>query len=155
MHAIDIGVDEIWTAQKLTNFSAHSFVFRGCLVSSMEGLLQSLKAKDRRKQQEIMLLVGKEAKFAGKKLKWWKDQKVFFQGKVLDRHGQEFQELLDEAFEAMFEQNIGARTALLATGELELRHSIGKSDATRTILTEDEFTERLTRIRKSLQDELS
>jgi hypothetical protein len=55
----------------------------------------------------------------------------------------------------MFEQNIGARTALLATGELELRHSIGKSDATRTILTEDEFTERLTRIRKSLQDELS
>jgi hypothetical protein len=47
----------------------------------------------------------------------------------------------------MFEQNDTFRQALLATGNSPLTHSHGKSDPRYTILTEDEFTRVLTRLR--------
>lgn len=141
------------SASGLSNFSPRPFTFRGVECASMEGLLQSLKFKSADMQIHVCTLVGRAAKFKGKKKKWWRDQTLWWQGKPIKRNSQEYQDLLDEAFEALYTQNQAARRALLATGKAVLRHSLGKSDARRTVLTEQEFCSRLMRIRDRLAKE--
>lgn len=103
-------------------------------------------------QKHVCTLVGKKAKFKGKKKRWWREQKLYWQGKVIDRHSDEYQELLDRAFNALSE-NSGFRRALLATHNAVLTHSIGKKNPSETILTRNEFCSRLTKIRARLQQE--
>ena len=148
---MDIGAGKGWPESALSNFSPHPFIFRGFAVASMEGLLQSLKEKNPEMQRHVMTLVGRAAKFKGKKKKWWRTQTLWWQGEAIKRESEEFQKLLDEAFLAMFTQNTSARRALLASGKAVLQHSIGKSDPRQTVLTRAEFTSRLTRIREQLQ----
>ncbi len=137
-------------AAALSNFMPRPFKFRGIEVASMEGLLQSLKFKSPEMQVHVCTLVGLGAKFKGKKKKWWRDQTLWWQGKAIARDSQEYQDLLDEAFLALFTQNQAARRALLATRNATLRHSIGKSDPRQTVLTEREFCSRLEKIRSQL-----
>jgi len=121
----------------------------------MEGLLQSLKFSNPEMQKYVMTLVGRAAKFKGKKKNWRRTQTLFWQDKECDRHSDEYQQLLDEAFEAMFTQNESARNALLASGDAVLEHSIGKNNPKDTVLTRSEFCSRLTRIRARLRAELA
>jgi predicted NAD-dependent protein-ADP-ribosyltransferase YbiA (DUF1768 family) len=137
-------------AAELSNFTPRTFTFRGLLANSMEGLLQGLKFRDSEKQKQVMLLVGKAAKFKGKKQRWWLDQTLFWQGSEIKRDSEEFQLLLDEAFAALFTQNEGARATLLATGTAIITHTMGKQDPLTTVLTEQEFVSRLMRIRACL-----
>lgn len=134
----------------LSNFAARPFVFRGVECNSMEGLLQSLKFKEPEMQKHICTLVGKKAKFSGKNKNWQRTQILYWQGQEIKRDSQEYQELLDEAFETLFTQNEKAKAALLATGNATLRHSIGKRKINETVLTEREFCSRLTELRKRL-----
>src|SRR5262249_21324369 len=120
---MDIGSGHGYPAAALSNFSPHAFVFRGIPVASMEGLLQSFKEKTPDMQKHVMTLVGRAAKFKGKKKKWWRTQTLFWQGTPIDRHSDEYQALLDEAYTAMFTQNESARRALLATQNAVLTHS--------------------------------
>jgi len=101
-------------------------------------------------QKHVFTLVGRAAKFKGKPKKWWKEQVLWWQGNSFERGSQEYQDLLDEAFRALFSQNKKARNALLATREAVLTHRIGKNDSKRTVLTESEFVKRLTKIRGEL-----
>ena len=101
-------------------------------------------------QKEVCKLVGKAAKFKGKKKKWWRTQTLWWQGVEIARSSQEYQDLLDRAFNALA-QNNGFRTALLATGNAVLTHSIGKNKITETVLTRQEFCSRLTKIREGLK----
>jgi hypothetical protein len=117
----------------------------------MEGLLQSFKFSSPEEQVLVCALVGKKAKFKGKKKKWFLSQTLFWQGHEIDRHSEEFQSMLDEAFESMFSQCEAARSALLSTGNALLIHSMGKADPSMTVLTEQEFVSRLARIRAKLQ----
>jgi predicted NAD-dependent protein-ADP-ribosyltransferase YbiA (DUF1768 family) len=135
----------------LSNFSPHPFVFRGIQCASMEGLLQSFKFSSPEMQVHVCTLVGKAAKFKGKKKKWFRTQTLWWQGTEIDRHGEEYQQMLDEAFEAMFTQNESARRALLGSGNAVLTHSMGKNKESETVLTTREFCGRLTRIREKLQ----
>lgn len=146
---IDIGVTPGWPSNELTNFAPHGFWFDEVWCASMEGLLQAFKYEDVEKQKQVCLLVGKAAKFKGKKRNkvWKRLQKLWWQGKEFDRHSNEFQQLLDRAFAAMAEQCHNFRLALLATGQAVLEHSIGSSDPNNTVLTEVEFCSRLTVMR--------
>lgn len=150
---MDVGSGSSPFEDELSNFTARAFFFRGLPVASMEGLVQSFKFEDAERQRQIMLLVGVKAKGKGKKRKWWSTQTLWWQGKSIDRHSQEYQQLLDEAFEAMFSQNQQAAAALIATGDARLEHSIGKDDPHLTVLTKDEFTTRLMNIRMRLQQQ--
>ena len=96
-------------------------------------------------------MVGKKAKFKGKKRKWWLDQKLYWQGRPMDRQSDEFKAIVREAFDAL-STNEDFQKALLATGNKRLFHSMGKSDPTKTILTEEEFCTLLTEIRTRLQN---
>ena len=147
---MDIGSGTGWSSAALSNFAPHPFVIDGVECSSMEGFLQSLKYKEPDMQIEVCKLVGKAAKFKGKKKKWWRTQTLYWQGQEFKRDSQEYQDLLDRAFDALA-QNTGFQKALLATGKVTLTHSIGKSKETETVLTKQEFCSRLTKIRSNLQ----
>lgn len=149
---MDIGSGSGWPAAALSNFAPHPFVIDGVACASMEGFLQSLKFKEPEMQKEVCKLVGKAAKFKGKKKKWWREQTLHWQGQKLKRDSQEYQDLLDKAFLAL-SKNTSFQKALLATGDATLTHSIGKNKQSETVLTKQEFCSRLMKIRKELKDE--
>ena len=149
---MDIGSGTGWPSAALSNFAPHPFVIDGVECASMEGFLQSLKFKEPAMQVEVCKLVGKAAKFRGKKKKWWKTQTLYWNGVEYARDSEEYQELLDKAFDALA-QNTGFQKALLATNDSTLTHSIGKSKQQETVLTKQEFCSRLTKIRSKLQGE--
>ena len=150
---MDIGSGSGFPSSALSNFAPHPFIIDGIQCNSMEGFLQSLKFQNPEMQKTVCLLVGKAAKFKGKKKKWWKTQILYWQGKEFKRSGEEYQYLLDRAFNALA-QNSSFQRALLATGDAVLTHSIGKNKITETVLTRNEFCSRLTAIRTRLQKEL-
>lgn len=147
---MDIGSGTGYPSSALSNFAPHVFFIDGIQCNSMEGFLQSLKFKDPEMQKTVCLLVGKAAKFKGKKKKWYRTQTLYWQGKEIARDSDEYQQLLDRAFNALSE-NEGFRKALLATGNATLTHSIGKNKINETVLTKQEFCSRLMKIRKSLR----
>lgn len=149
---MDIGSGSGFPSAALSNFAPHPFVFDGVECNSMEGLLQSFKFSNPEMQREVCKLVGKQAKFKGKKKKWFKTQTLFWQGEEFKRDSEEYQELLDRAFDAL-STNEGFKRALLATGHSTLTHSIGKTKQSETVLTRTEFCSRLTAIRERLQCE--
>ena len=149
---MDIGSGSGFPSATLSNFAPHPFVIDGVECNSMKGFLQSLKFSNPEMQKEVCKLVGKAAKFKGKKKKWWRTQTLHWQGTEIPRDSQEYQDLLDRAFDALA-QNSGFRAALLATGNSVLTHSIGKTKITETVLTRQEFCSRLTKIREELRKE--
>ena len=149
---MDIGSGSGYPSSNLSNFSPHGFVIDGVECASMEGFLQSLKFQDPEMQKHVCTLVGKAAKFKGKKKKWWKTQTLYWQGEAIPRDSKRYQELLDKAFNALAE-NSSFRRALLATQNATLTHNMGKKKISETVLTKNEFTSRLTAIRNRLQKE--
>ena len=81
--------------EMLSNFFPHAFVIDGVSCASMEGFLQALKFDRVHVQEEVCTLVGKKAKFKGKKKKWFKTQTLWWLGKEIPRSSQEYQKLLD------------------------------------------------------------
>jgi predicted NAD-dependent protein-ADP-ribosyltransferase YbiA (DUF1768 family) len=149
---MDIGSGSGYPSAALSNFAPHPFVFDGVECNSMEGLLQSFKFSNPEMQKEVCKLVGKQAKFKGKKKKWFKTQTLYWQGEEFKRGSDEYQKLLDRAYDAL-STNESFKRALLATGNAMLTHSIGKTKQTETVLTRGEFCARLMKIRERLQNE--
>lgn len=148
--AIDISSTNKYPAGFLSNFTPYTFTFRGIEFTSMESLLQGLKFEGVETQNSVFQRVGVKAKLRGKKRKWYLDQTLYWQGTPIKRDSAEYQSLVKEAFEALA-QNTDFQKALLATGDKTLYHTIGKTDPTRTILTEEEFCEILTKVRTALK----
>lgn len=150
---MDIRSGRGYPSAALSNFAPHPFVFRGVQCNSMEGFLQSLKFKNPDMQKYVCTLVGFKAKCKGKGKDWYTTQKLWWDGISIDRHGKEYQDLLDEAYNCL-SKNSGFRSALLASGDAVLTHSIGQSNSSRTILTNSEFCGRLMAIRNKLKKEV-
>lgn len=148
---MDIGSGKGFPESNLSNFHHNPFVIDGVECASMEGFLQSLKFDKPHIQIEVCKLVGREAKFWGRKRNkaWKSQQKLWWLGKGFDRHGSEYQKLLDRAFDVL-SQNLNFRKALLATGRSALTHNIGQRDPHDTVLTVREFCSRLEKIRNRL-----
>lgn len=148
---MDIGSGKGYPSSALSNFAPHEFIIDGITCQSMEGFLQSLKFQDVEIQKYVCTLVGKKAKFKGKKKKWFKNQTLYWMGVELKRDSKEYQDLLDRAFEGL-SKNTSFQKALLATKKATLTHSIGSNKISETVLTRTEFTSRLTKIRARLQE---
>ena len=82
----------------LSNFAPHPFVLDGVECKSMIGFLQSLKFESIDIQKYVCTLVGKTAKFKGKKKKWYRTQTLYWQGKSIKRDSDEYQNLLNKAY---------------------------------------------------------
>lgn len=148
---MDIGSGNGYPSAALSNFAPHPFTIDGVLCNSMEGFLQSLKFKNPDMQIEVCKLVGFKAKMRGKNKKWWRDQTLYWKGIPIVRDSQEYQDLLDRAYEEL-SKNEGFVKALKATGNAVLTHSLGKTDSSKTVLTIKEFCSRLMKLREELCD---
>ena len=148
----DIGTTTEWPGGALSNFTEYHFFYDGVQCHSMEGLLQSLKFSDPSRAKEVCRMVGREAKEIGNKCprNWKTSGMLFWMGYIFDRHGPEYQELLNEAYLALSRNEI-FRKALMATGDALLIHSIGKTSSYKTVLTTDEFCGRLMVLREMLK----
>ncbi len=147
---LDIYSSGDYPADALSNFYPHAFRLDGVACASMEGLLQSLKTRNRARQRRICALSGKEAKNAFRhrpqNLGWRLTGRLYWQGTVLRRHSDEYQRFLDRAYAALSESPDFV-AALLASGDATLVHTVGKRDTRKTVLTEYEFVSRLLRCR--------
>ena len=144
---MDIGSGSGYPSASLSNFAPHPFVIDGVQCASMEGFLQSLKFESVDMQEYVCTLVGKAAKKKGRKKNWQQSQTLYWRGVPMKRDSDDYQKLLDRAYEALNE-NTGFRKALEATGNATLTHSIGKNKISETVLTTREFCSRLTKLRE-------
>ena len=69
---MDIGSGTGYPSSSLSNFAPHTFIIDDITCASMEGFLQSLKFENPDMQAQVCTLVGKQAKFKGKKKKWFR-----------------------------------------------------------------------------------
>ena len=146
---IDIKAKAAWPAGALSNFAAHAFIFDGVACASMEGFLQSLKVADAAEQERVCGLDGPVAQSIGRTHDWSATGTLWWRGTLYDRLSDDYQGLLDRAYQALFDQSEKFRDALAATGDARLTHTFGKTDPCETILTADEFTSRLERLRRA------
>jgi predicted NAD-dependent protein-ADP-ribosyltransferase YbiA (DUF1768 family) len=147
---MDIGSKHGYPSAALSNFSPHPFVLDGVSCNSMEGFLQGLKFKNAEMQKYICTLVGLAAKRAGRNKNWQRTQKLFWQGVEYDRESDEYQALLDRAYESLA-GNDSFRRALLVSGDAVLTHEIGRTNPKETVLTRSEFCGRLMRLRARIK----
>ena len=145
---MDIRSGGKYPAGALSNFSPHPFTLDDVEISSMEGFLQSLKFKSPEMQVEVCKLVGRAAKMKGANKKWQTKQVLYWRGEEIKRDSDEYQELLDRAYNAMYEQSQSFRKALASSVGATLTHSMGKSKKNETVLTTQEFCSRLTILRE-------
>ena len=151
---MDIGSGKKYPSNALSNFSPHPFELDGVECASMEGFLQGLKFKNPAMQIEVCKLVGFAAKKKGSKKNWKQEGVLRWKGEPVDRFADEYQELLDRAYEAMA-KNSSFRKALLASNDASFTHSIGKRKEKDTVLTIREFCGRLMRLRAKIKHEES
>ena len=111
----------------------------------------SLKFSNVDMQRHICTLVGFAAKKAGKGKNWQRTQTLWWNGEAIKRDSQEYQDLLDRAYVALF-RNKKARACLLSTGDANLTYSIGHTKANETVLTRNEYCSRLMNIRSILRE---
>jgi len=90
------------------------------------------------------------SKLKGSNKNWKKKQILYWRGKEIKRKSKEYQDLLDRAYLAMFNQSEGFKKALKASIGMTLEHSIGKSKESDTVLTKSEFCKRLVYLRSLL-----
>ena len=149
---MNIGSGNAYPANALSNFSPHPFIFDGVLCNSMEGLLQAFKFDKFHIQEEVCKLVGRAAKFRGKKRNkhWQNRQLLWWKECGYTRDGTQYWHLLERAYQAMFDQSDSFRRALKASGNRVLTHSLGSNKEEMTVLTEREFCSILTKLRNTL-----
>lgn len=149
--AVDISSDGRYPGAMLSNFAQYEFTFRGKRFLSMESLSQGLNFETAETQNGVFERVSVKAKLRGKKRKWYLNQTLYWQGTPMKRDSEEYKNIVREAFYALAE-NIDFQQSLLATDSKRLYHTMGKSDPTRTILTEEELCGILTEVRISLTE---
>ncbi|BBC78200.1 Hypothetical protein KNT65_gp293 [Escherichia phage EcS1] len=147
---MDIGSGSMYPSCALSNFAPHAFEIDGVQCASMEGFLQSLKFSSVEMQEHVCTLVGKKAKFKGKKKNWWRTQTLYWKGVPILRQSIAYTSLIQRAYDSLA-LNEGFKRALLATRNSTLTHSMGKNKKNETVLTEQEFCSNLYRVREMLQ----
>jgi predicted NAD-dependent protein-ADP-ribosyltransferase YbiA (DUF1768 family) len=146
---LDIKAKAPFPGGALSNFALHTFKFDGVLCASMEGLLQGLKIEDMAEQERVCGLSGPGARSSGRKHDWSVTGTLWWRGRAFDRLSDDYQRLLDRAYQALFDQSKTFRDALAASGQARLTHTLGNSDPCETILTADELCSRLELLRGS------
>lgn len=114
MNTLDIRSNGLYPSNVLSNLCSNGFRFDGMVCGSMEGFLQSLKRQDLDKQRQICSMKGGNARKMSV-TSWQTDQIVWWKGHAIDRQGKEFQSLIRQAYQAMFDQSERFRAALMQT----------------------------------------
>lgn len=139
-------------AKSLSNLYPYTFMMDGFVISSMEGFLQSLKVNDLSEQNKIWGMHGVKCWKYGQQYNNWKDiQILYWKGRPIDRHSQEYDFLIQRAFDALFE-NEEFKRRLKESMKYKISHSMGKTDKTDSVLTKDEYIGNMERLRDKLRE---
>ena len=137
-------------SKALSNLFPYSFIFRGKKVSSVEGVLQGIKYKDKKIQNLVLNYSGLDAyhtRAANNYDFWGNNGKLYWQGKEINRHGEEYQNFLDELYVSLLKNKLFQRV-LISSGDKYLLHHIGQTDPKITVLTRYEYESRLNTLRE-------
>lgn len=137
----------------LSNLYPMQFKFRGKWVKSIEGVLQGIKYKDKRTQNLVLNYAGVDAyhtRACNEMDFWGKSGILYWQGKEINRHSEEYQLFLDELYISASKNPLYIR-ALMATGDKYILHHIGRNDAHETVLTRFEYESRMNSLREYLK----
>ena len=147
MERTDISSKAPYPICELSNFAFHPFEMDGVRINSIEGFLQALKFRSDKKQKQICLLYGKQAKKAGKINLYWRILKrLYWQGRPINRFSPQYSELITRAYDNMAANNSDFIHQLLSLKGFQLEHSVGKDDKKQTVLTKNEFLNQLYRL---------
>lgn len=137
-------------ARNLSNLYPISFKFRGKKVSSIEGVLQGIKYKDKKMQNLVLKYSGLDAyhtRGANSANFWGNEGILYWQGKPLNRHSEDYQLFLDELYISALKNPI-YKSSLLATKNKYLLHHIGNTNPKETVLTREEYEIRINTLRE-------
>lgn len=132
----------------LSNLFPMQFKFKGKMVNSIEGVMQGIKYKDKKMQNLVLKYSGIDAyhtRICNEKDFWGKTGLLYWQGKPMDRHSNEYQIFIDELFFSALNNPL-YKNALLAS-EKYLLHHIGRDNPNETVLTRYEYELRLNSLR--------
>lgn len=150
---MNIGSNGKWPVNVLSNFAATPFEIDGVKCNSAEGFIQSLKFPEPEMQKYVCTLVGRKAKFKGKKAnkRIRQKQKIWWQGNEFDFRSDEHFALIERGLRAKYTLSDRAKRALLATRNATLTHNTGFKESKHTSLPASKFIAMLYKIRKELQ----
>ena len=137
-------------ARGLSNLYPMQFKFKGKKVNSIEGVLQGIKYKDKKTQNLVLKYCGLDAYHTrGANINdfWGLTGKLYWQGREMNRNGEEYQLFLDELYLSALKNPLYKRF-LLATCDKYLLHHIGREKECETVLTRAEYEERLNTLKE-------
>ncbi|MFW6233705.1 MAG: hypothetical protein ACOC3Z_03520 [Nanoarchaeota archaeon] len=137
--------------RRLSNLYPYEFTIDGYVMTSWEGFIQSLKTPDIRIKEKLWGLYGYQAWKQGQNINWWDKQEVYWVDKPIDRHSDEYTDLITYSYNCLFEQNEKFRDALKDSIVYKLDHSKGKTNKSETLLTKGEYLEQMNRLRDKLK----
>lgn len=143
-----------YPSSSLSNFAPHAFVFDGVECASMEGLVQAFKYSNEDMQVEVCKLVGLAAKNKGRNKDWKAKQTLYWKGVEYKRESDEYQKLLDRAYDALY-TNEKFMNALIHAGDAVFTHTMGRAEEKETVLTRSEFCSRITKLRDRAKKEIA
>lgn len=138
----------------LSNLYPMQFKFRGKMVASIESVLQAIKYKDIKTQNLVLKYSGIDAyhtRACNETDFWGKNGILYWQGKSMDRHSDEYQNFIDELYFSVLKNPLYVR-ALLSTEDKYLLHHIGKNNPNETVLTRFELENRLNSLREFIKN---
>ncbi|MBQ8425134.1 MAG: hypothetical protein IJX17_03820 [Clostridia bacterium] len=132
----------------LSNLFPMQFTFKGKKVNSIEGIMQGIKYQDIKTQNLVLKYSGMDAyhiRACNENDFWGETGILYWQGKPIDRHSEEYQIFIDEIFISALSNPLYER-ALLSSDKYILHH-IGRDDPKETVLTRYEYELRLNSLR--------
>ena len=137
--------------KRLSNLYPYQFTFDGITYASMEAFFGSLRTPSFIEKQKLYSTSGMNSWYMGHNFSWCEKQEVYYQDRVISRHSQEYDDLITDAFDALF-SNEDFKQALKESGNYKLTHSIGKTAKEKTLLTKKEFIGHLYRLREKVNE---
>lgn len=148
---IEIKYRGVGLQKKLSNLYPHTFQLEGVSYSSMEAFFACLRTDDESLKPNFRNKFGYIAWKLGHQFDWTEKQVVYYNGVEIDRHSEDYTNLITSAFDALFE-NPDFKEALTKSQSKTLKHSMGKSSKSKSLLTRSEFIDQLNRLRKKLDE---
>lgn len=130
--------------RSLSNFSPHPLKLNGRLIANVEAFVQGVKFPEGEDREEIFRLDAREAK---RRSPADPPSVIEWSGASMEYGSHEHYRLQAAVIFSKFDQNEEALEALLATGELEIRHNTGTPEKPNTCLPAVIFTQILTETR--------
>ena len=141
-NTIDISFKSKGISKALSNLCPYPFTFDNVYCSSMESFIQSLKVNDSFVQKDVCSKTGPFCYSIRTLFDDWRiTQKVFWQGKEIDRHSNSYITLLKNAYISLYNHSPIFCYAIKKVKKegYKLQHSIGCTDSKETLLTPNEY----------------